>query len=432
MKSLAEVNKVIPTVFRTNNGYNIMLIKTDKFKTNSINLFIHDQLDRSTATRNALLPSVLKRGNRDYGTMQELSKKLEELYGSSFNCGVVKKGERQILHFYIDGVNDNYIGSSEKLFNKCAEVLNSVISKPLIQDGRFRQEYVEQEREKHATLIESRINDKVQYAVDRCYELMCSNEKYGIYELGKVEDLKEIDGLELADRYRKLVTNAKIDIVVVGDVDSQWAGKLEEIIDIKTDSNIGLAKEEISKDVADIRTFVEEMDVSQGKLSMGFRTNVDPTDPDYYSLIVYSSILGGGAHSKLHQNVREKASLAYYAFARLEKLKGLMMISSGIEAGNFEKAKEIIIRQTDDMREGRISDVEFDSSVRILENGLRAMSDEPLQMADFFLVQSILGTNNDFESVIDKIKKVKIDDVARVAKKIQLDTVLFLKPKEVK
>ena len=62
-----------------------------------------------------------------------------------------------------------------------------------------------------------------------------------------------------------------------------------------------------------VRYVEEEMDVSQGKLVMGFTTETHFDDEDSYALTVFNSVYGSGAHSKLFNNVREKLSLAYYA-----------------------------------------------------------------------------------------------------------------------
>ena len=430
MKNLAgETNKIEFKKYKTQNGLNIYYIKTDKFKTNSINLFIHNQLDHSTVTQNALLPMVLRRGSKDYPTMQDISKKLEDLYGSSFNFGVAKKGERQILHFYIDSINDKYLQSNDHLFDECIKVLNSVITNPFTENGNFKNEYVGQEKENLSNLIQGRINDKVQYAVERCYELMCAEERFGIYELGTVEDLQKIDGANLFGRYKDVVNNSEIDIMVLGDIDNEQLERLGENINLNPKSSNEIDEENIKKEVKEPKTFIEDMNVNQGKLSLGFRTNINATAPDYYALMICNSVLGGGVHSKLFQNVREKASLAYYAFARLEKFKGLMMISSGIEADNYDKTKEIILKQIGEIKKGKITEIEFQSSIKTLENAYRAMGDEAIQMTDFFLGQSILGLNDSFDTIIKKIKNVKVEDVVKVAQNIELDTIHFIKPK---
>jgi predicted Zn-dependent peptidase len=411
-------------------GLNITYIKTDKFKTNSINLFIHNELSKETASTNALIPMMLRRGSKDYPTMQDLSIKLQSLYGSSFNFGIVKKGERQILHFYIDSINDKYLQNNERLFDASAEVLNSIISNPLIENGMFKDEYLQQEKENLQKLIQSRINDKIQYAIERCYENMCADERFGISEMGTIKDIEKMDNAGLVKRYSEMVNTARMDVMILGDIDETWIENLGKIIKVETNNSCKIQKEDIYKKVNDPKNVIEEMDVNQGKLSMGFRTNIAPTDSDYYSLMVYSSILGGGVHSKLFQNVREKASLAYYAFARLEKMKGLMMVGSGIEAEKYDQAREIILKQIEDIKKAKISDFEFDTSITTIKNGIRAMSDEPRQMVDYYLGQSILGTDDDFETTIKKISEVKREDIVKVAQKIQLDTVHFIKPRK--
>ena len=415
--------------YKTKKGINIITVKTDKFKTASINLFIHNQLDSEAATQNALIPMVLKRGSKDFPTMQEISRKLENLYGSFFDCGVVKKGERQIQHFFIDGVNEKYLPGGEKLLDSCAKLLDSIVSKPLVDDNGFKSEYVQQEKDNLSKLIQSRKNDKVQYAVERCYELMCTGERYGIHEWGKVEDLDKITSEILSKRYHENISKSRIDIMVLGDVSEKWISMLENIIGVETDNSSLIEKEEKRKDVSAIRTFVDEMDVNQGKLSMGFRTNTSLADPDYYNLLVYNSILGGGVHSKLFQNVREKNSLAYYVFSRMDKFKGTMMISSGVESTNFEKAKTIILEQLDDIKAGKITGEEYETSIKALENSLKNLADEPIQLVDFCLGQSIVDSDDSIEEILKKIRSVKLDDVLKVSQKINLDTIHYIKPR---
>jgi len=57
---------------------------------------------------------------------------------------------------------------------------------------------------------------------------------------------------------------------------------------------------------------------------------------------------------------------------------------------------------------------------------MKSLMDSQLQIVDFYLSQSIVNTNDDFNSFIEKIKKVTKDDVIRVANKIKLDTIYFL------
>jgi predicted Zn-dependent peptidase len=270
----------------------------------------------------------------------------------------------------------------------------------------------------------------MQYAVDKCYEEMCKDEPFGIYEYGSVEDLDSITGEELYNYYQQFLQELPIDIYITGDIEEDGINEIKEVFS-------GLKRTEIKKlktftsdkmvrEVKKVKNIVEKMSVSQGKLSLGFRTNISSNDPDYYALVVYNGILGGGIHSKLFQNVREKASLAYYAFSRLERFKSLMVISSGIEVQNNEKAMEIILKQMQEISDGNISEYEYESTLKSSETGLKSLKDSQLQMVDFYLSQSISGANDTFETFIDNLKKVTIQEVVRVSKKVKLDTTYFL------
>jgi len=408
-------------------GITIYNLKTEKFKTNTINIFFHDNLTRENASRNALLPAVLRRGCSRFPTFRDISLYLEELYGATFDCGVTKKGEMQIIQFYIDYVSDRYTGENSRLFEKAFDLLFEIITSPVLENGVFKNDYVEQEKDNLRKLIESRVNDKMQYSVEKCLEEMCKDEPFGIYDYGSVEELKKIDAKGLYDYYVTFLQTLPISVYITGNVE-------ESMIDnvIKKLSNIkrGNIKEtntgEVVKEVAEVRNITETMPVNQSKLSLGFRTNISSSDEDYYALVVYNGILGGGIHSKLFQNVREKESMAYYAFSRLEKFKGLMVISSGILKENKDKAIRIIEEQLESMRRGNISEYEFDSTLKTIETGMKSLMDSQLQIVDFYLSQSIVNTNDDFNSFIEKIKKVTKDDVIRVANKIKLDTIYFL------
>lgn len=409
------------------NGIKIFQIKSNRFKTNSINIFFHDDLSKERATKNALLPAVLRRGCEGYPTNRDISLRLEELYGAVFDCGVTKKGESQVIQFYLEYVSDKFAKSGDNLTQKTFDLLLKIITKPIIENNAFKAEYVEQESENLKELIEGRINDKVQYAVDKCLEEMCKDEPFGIYDYGSVEELQKINAQNLYEHYKYFLETLPVYVFIYGDLDDD---KIKYIIDglsaIKRGSIKTVGKTGIESKVGDVKNITERMNVTQGKLCMGFRTNISPDSKDYYKLMVYNSILGGGLHSKLFQNVREKAGLAYYVFSRLEKFKGLMVISSGIEIDNRDKAIEIIKKQLEDIKNGNISDYEYEASIKSMETGVKSLTDSQLQVVDFYLSQYIIGTDDGPNDIIEKVKQVTKQDVVDIADRIELDTLYFL------
>ncbi len=420
-----KLNKILEI-----NGIKVYNIKSNRFKTNTINVFFQDNLNENSVALNALFPSVLRRGCKSLPTIKDINLYLEELYGAVFDCGIVKKGEKQIIQFYFEYISDKYTSESHSTFERALGFLLNIIYMPALQDGSFNEQYVEQEKSNLRMLIEGRTNDKVQYSVDRCYELMCKDEPFGLYEYGTVKQIENITSDELYKHYKEKVSTLPMDIFITGELNESDIDILKKSLNsINRSALKGLTTSIVKKCVDKVSYFEDAMDVSQAKLSMGFRTNITAQEDDYYSLLVYNGILGGGMHSKLFQNVREKAGLAYYVFAGLEKFKGLMIIGSGIDNKERDHVKELILKQLEEIKEGNITDYEFEATIKSIETSIQSLKDSQLQVVDFYLSQLISQTHDTMEGLLGKIQKVTKQDVINVAKKIQLDTVYFLKSK---
>lgn len=411
------------------NGINLYTCSTDKFKTITICAFIHQSLEKVTATKTALLPFVLKRGSHDFPSSRVINRYLEELYGADFGGDILKKGERQIIQFFIEMVNPMHVGAEDRILDEGLKLFKDVLLNPATEGSGFKKVYVEQEKDVLKRNIESLFNDKFSYAIERCFQEMCKDEPFSIYKYGSISDLQEINSENLYGYYKTVMSSSPIDIFVLGEVDEeQIYEKFNRIFSFERQEK-KIPKTIVKKNV-DREKFVEEkQDVNQGKLSIGFRTGTCYGDEDFYALIMFNSILGGGPHSKLFQNVREKESLAYYAFSRLEKTKGLMLVSCGIDFDNLEKTIDIIKKQIKDIKEGQISDYEFESSRRSLINSYREAADSPPMIISLYLDGIINGVEESIEEIIAKIQRVTKEDVVRVAGKVTLDTIYFLNKK---
>jgi len=410
------------------NGVRARLLKSDKFKTNIVGVFFSTELSKETVTKNALVPAILRRGSKKYPTMRDISIELENLYGAKFDCGVSKKGELQVLRFYGEAVNDKYLPDSDNNTIKLAEIIKDIIFNPAMINGKFNEEYLGQEKNKLKNIIESRKNDKVQYALERCYELMAGDEPYGLCEYGETEKVDSVSNEELVDAYNNMITNFNVDIVVAGNIEEDEFNNIVNLFDFnERTSTVELKITDIEP--AEVKNVTEAFEINQGKLSLAYRTNVKPNSKEYFDMLVYNGILGSGVQSKLFQNVREKYSLAYYAFSRLDKFKGIMGISSGIEQQNYQKALDTILEQVEDMKKGNIADYEYNTTVKTIENSLNSMKDEQLSLVDFYYGQELINSDMTLEDVIENMKKVTVEDVVKVAEKVKLDTIYFMKGK---
>jgi predicted Zn-dependent peptidase len=423
-------NLVRFTRSRLKNGLHIVVHPTDKFKTITVQLFFHRPLRKDDVTESSLLPSVLQRGSVTYPTRMQLANRLEDLYGTELMAEVGKKGERQLVVFTLDLVHDQYLPGENQLLKNALEILSDMLTKPVLDGESFKAEYVSQEKEQHEKVINGLINDKIAYSVERCLQVMCGDEPFGVFKYGTVEQLKEIDGSSLYRFYRRFLAESPAELHIIGDVDTAEVTALaEEVFAFERSKEEPVPKTLVQKDTGEVKYVTEELDVNQGKLVLGYRTGLTYGDDDYFALLVYNGILGGFSHSKLFQNVREKASLAYYAYSRLEKHKGLMIISSGIEVKNYDQAIEIINKQIADMAKGDFTAEDFDNTVSGLRNQFLVEEDNPSLVINRAVDGMLTGRTETTDELLKKLSAVTHENVARVAEQVKLDTVYFLTKK---
>lgn len=411
-------------------GLGLTLIKTEKFKSNLISINIQRMLEKEEAAKNSLLPQVLLNGCEKYESMREISDRLDDLYGASILADTSKRGEKHIISFKILNTNDKYI--DEKIFGDIIEFLNDIITKPLVIDGGFKKEYVDIEKENLKNKVLSIINDKKSYAHKRCIEIMCEGEKYSIPSSGDINDIENITPQDLYKHYKKIIKDSRIDIIVEGDFDcDEVENAIKEHFSIERGEIKELEREEFIKKVDSVKRIDESMDISQGKLVMGYRANIDYKDAKkYYALVTGCGVLGGGPHSKLFNNVREKESLCYYIFASVDKYKSIIMISSGIEVENRVKTERLIKENLKAVMNGEITEEELLNTKKSLINGFKSSCDGIGGMSEFVFSQELGDTDYKIEEIIDYVENVTVEDIVEAMKNVQEDTVYFLTNEE--
>ncbi len=411
-------------------GVTLHLIDAPKFKTNLISVFFNIPLKRETVTQAALLPSVLKRGCSKYPTLKEISKRLNDLYSASFSAGVRPKGDGEVLYFTAEYISDKYI--PEKITHDIADFIHDFIFSPLTEKDGFVSSFVESEKVNLKNAILSLVNDKKEYAEVKCREAMFGKEGYGMFEAGYVEDLDDITPQSLYEFYKLVLATAKVDIFISGNIDDETINSVTTALTPSfSPRNAEYIMTSVAKsNSADIRKVTEAVDTVQSKLCMGLCCNVEPTSKEYYALMLASCIFGGSPFSKLFNNVREKMSLAYYAVAKTARFKSVMMISSGIQTENYERAYDEIMVQFDKMLHGEIDDNEIESAKKYLTNAMNSMNDSLRGMEDYYLSGAIMKSNETVESLLDGILSVTKPEISAVWSKVKLDTIYFLKGNE--
>lgn len=409
-------------------GINLHMIKTNKFKTNLLSVFLTTPLLKETITKEALIGSVLRRGCKTMPTTEQISINLEEMYGASFDCGIEKIGDNHVLKFYLETINDEFLPQEENMLKKSIDTILEIVFEPLSENGEFKKEYVKTEKENLKQIIEGKIDNKAKYAQDRCIEEMYKDKPYGLYKFGYVEDLEKITSKELYEYYKKMIKECKIDIFISGKIDTTETKEMVEknanITNLQG-RKIVINKEQKLDNVEEPKIIEEKLDVTQGKLVLGL--NIPDTSLDEkYVAMMYNTILGGGANSKLFQNVREKASLAYTAGSSYIRQKDNILIRAGIEIANYNKALDIIKKQIEDMKNGEFTKKNLEDAKQNIISAIKFIPDEQDTQITYYFGQVIAGSNVSFEEYIKRIESITKEQIVNLAKKININTIYFL------
>lgn len=419
------------TIKEIKQGIKVHCIETKKFKTNLMTAVITLPLNRERVTFNSVIPAVLKRGTENLKTQEEIAKKLEEMYGAEFDCGIEKIGDNHVLKFYLETLNDNFIPKDykENLTAESINLLLDIIFNPYTENNKFKEEYVEAEKNNIKLLIQAKIDNKDAYALNSCIEEMYKGKPYGLYKYGYIEDLEKINAQNLYEYYKEIIEKAKIDIFFSGDINSkEIEQEVKENCKIKElvgrDAKIIVDKEEKQKQ--EIKNKEDKMDVTQGKLVIGLDVNYTSENAKF-PISIYNVILGESATSKLFQNVREKASLAYTARSNYVRQKSNIFIRCGIKIENFDKALEIIKKQLEDMKNGDFTEEDLENAKKYMISGITSIQDEQDSEVTYYIGQELSEKFTTFEKYAKKIEEVSMQDVKDVANSIDINTIYFLR-----
>ncbi len=414
-------------------GVHLTAVHTEKFKSCVLGASFLAPLDRTTAACNALLPSVLRRGAEAHPDMESLSAALDELYGGSIEPVVRTRGEVQCVGFLGSFLDDAYTLDGSAILEKAAALLGELLLRPCTEQGVFRCDYTDRERQNLIDRIRAQVNDKRSYALLRLKREMCAGEPFGVDRLGDEASARAITPESLWARYQELLHTAPMELYYCGSArPERVADALRAALwQLPTGGARAPLPRPVAKEApAQPRTVVESLDVTQGKLTMGLRTGCAVWSGDYPALLLANAVFGGTTTSRLFLHVREKLSLCYYASSQLEKLKGVMLVSSGVEFDKVDQAREEILAQLAACQRGEFEDWELEGARRSVVSALHSAMDAQARLEDFWLGQAVAGLTEDPEALARRVENVTREQVAAAFSSLQLDTIYFLKGRE--
>lgn len=403
-------------------------LPAQRFKTSRMTVQLIAPLQRETAAANALLPAVLRRGTVRCPDMESLSAALDTLYGANIDYTIRKKGERQCVGFAAGFIDDAFTPHGEKLLEPVSAMLGELLLDPVTHGGRFLSSYVESEKANLIDAIRGLKNDKRDWADIRLMQEMCAGEPYSVLRLGDEETAGRITNQSLYVHGQALMASSRVEVIYCGSAEAQRVedAVLTALAALPRGAQTALPEVQRIQAPDTPRRIVETMDVTQGKLAMGYRCSSD----DYPAMVLANLIFGGTSNSKLFLNVREKLSLCYYASSAYHRQKRLITVSSGIEFQNYQKAYDEIMAQLAAVQAGRLEDWELEGARSTLLNAYASMGDSQGKLENFYLGQAATGQEDTPELLAEQVRHVTAERIFDAMQTASLDTVYFLKGKE--
>ena len=408
-------------------GITLRCFPDDRFRQGCLSVQLVRPMNEEEAAMNALLPSVLLQGTRHYPDLRAITRHLEGLYGTGISPMVRRVGDCQVTGIYCGFMDDRFALPGDQVLLPVLEFVRELLTEPLTRGDSFLPDIVEREKTNLISLIQSEKNDKAVYAMNRLLRAMCRGDSFGIPRLGDVPMVEAVDGKKLYRHYREILKTSPVELFYAGSMAAETLiPALERIF-----GDIPRAPEPMPAQtplrVSGGGELTETMEVSQGKLCMGFVTPVTNRSEEFAAMQVMNTLFGGGMTSRLFVNVREKLSLCYAVSSSYYSMKGIVTVSAGVDFDKEPATRQEILRQLDAVCRGDFTKQELEAARQSLLSGLRGVEDSPGSIEGYYATAGISGIRRTAGEHADAIRAVTAQQVAEAANTLRLHTTYFLK-----
>ena len=408
-------------------GVMLRCCRDSRFKQGCLSFQLVRPMDGAEAAMNALLPAVLLRGTKRHPDLRSITQHLDELYGASVSTLVRRVGDYQTVGLYCGFMDDRFALPGEQVLAPMVEFLEELLLEPPVAEGGFLPDIVESEKKNLIATIESELNDKRAYAMSRMLKLMCPADSFGLPRLGEKDQVAAITPQALYGHYRRILRESRIEIFYVGSSESgAVAGLLRPLLSRLDRSYVNLPAQTGFCDRGGSHK-VEAMEVSQGKLCMGFTTPITNRSPEFPAMQLLNTIFGAGMTSKLFMNVREKLSLCYSIGSGYYGTKGIVTVSAGIDFDKEQTTREEVQRQLEACQAGDISETELTAAKEAILSSLRTTHDSPGAIEGYYATAALSGMGMTPAEYMTAVEGVTREQVVAAANTLVLHSTYFLK-----
>ena len=408
-------------------GVTLRCFRDTRFKQGCLSFQIIRPMKAEENAMNAQLPSVLLRGTRNHGDLRAITHRLDELYGASVSAVVRRVGDYQTTGLYCGFMDDRFALPGDQVLAPMLDFLAELLlDSPLEEDG-FLSAFVDSEKKNLIATIESELNDKRAYAMGRLLRTMCREDSFGLTRLGDREQVSAIDPKTLRTHYQTILRESPIEIFYVGSAEAEQVSNLLMPLLNRLDRNYVALAPQTGFHSCEGSDLTETMEVSQGKLCMGFTSPITNRTDDFPAMQILNTVFGAGMTSKLFMNIREKMSLAYSIGSSYYGTKGIVTVSAGIDFDKEDLTRQEVLRQLEACKAGDISEGELTAARQAILSSLRATHDSPGAIEGYYATAALSGIKMTPAEYMAAIEAVTLEDVVAAANSLQLHTTYFLK-----
>lgn len=408
-------------------GITLRCFPDDRFKQEGLSLQLVRPMCREEAALNSLLPAVLLRGSENAPDLRTITQRLDDLYGASVGAQLRRVGDYQTTGLSCSFMREEYAMAGDRVFAPMMAFLEELMFRPKLEDGVFPREFVESEKRNLLSAIAARRNDKRAYAGSQMIKHMCSGDSFGIPRLGEPEAVEAITPQSLYAHYRKILRESPVNVFYVGAAEPEKiAGLVREMFRDLDRCPDSLPEQTAFRDCGG-GEHTEQMDVTQGKLCMGFTTPITLRDEGFVAMQLFNTMFGGGMISKLFMKIREEQSLCYDIGSSYHGSKGIVTVSAGIDCHMDARVKEEILRQLQACQEGDFTELEMTSAKQALLSQLKSTHDSPGAIEGYYATAALSGLALSPDDYMERVERATAADVAAAAGTVKLHTVYFLR-----
>ena len=408
-------------------GVTLRCFRDSRFKQGFLSIQFIRPMDKEEAALNALIPAVLLRGSENTPDMRSITLRLDDLYGAALGPLLRRIGDYHAVGLYASFISDKYALEGDPVLEPAVAFMEELLLHPALEAGVFRAEYIQSEKKNLISTIEAQRNDKRAYAAAQLFGKMCSGDSYGIPRLGEASQVKKITPQGAYAHYKKLLAESRADIFYVGQAEPERVAKLVAPIFQKINRNYVNLPEQTPFCPQGGGEHTETMEIAQGKLCMGFATDITLGREDFAAMQVCNTLFGGGMTSKLFMNIREKMSLCYDISSAYYGSKGIVTVSAGIDCDKESVVREQVLEQLAAIERGEVSAQELNAAKQGLVSSLQGIHDTPGGIENYSATGAVSGLGMTPEEYIRKVEEVTPEQVYAAARTVKLDTVFFLK-----